>query len=241
MMLPIKGATLPTDGVRSFGFKRSETHHHQGVDLPAHEGTDVLAVADGIVRHATDAWQQGFSGYGRVVVLEHPTLGAWTLYAHLAEALVAPGEVVKAGERIGLVGRTAFTHEDHTAMFQQSGAHLHFEVSPRPYPQASEAPRLNPVAWLQSLDPAYEAADPFVQAPQGATPLETSLSALSQSQRSAQSPSPQQSPSTSAPPEHCGSRDCLQHPAQLCGCDCEQCVAALEAETAPTQKIQVPK
>lgn len=225
MTPPIAGAQLPTEGVRSFGFARSATHTHQGVDLPAPEGTDVLAAAPGVVRHATDAWQQGFSGYGRVVVVEHPDLGAWTLYAHLSQALVAPGEVVKEGERIGLVGRTAFTHADHEAEFSSSGAHLHFEVSPRPYPQGSEEARIPPVAWLQSLDPLYEAADPFVQAPMGAK-LQSALSGLSSSPQSVQP----HSQSSDVAPKHCASPECR---ASLCGCTCSACVAALEAETAP--------
>jgi hypothetical protein len=237
MMRPIDNATLPTEGLRSFGFQRSATHTHQGIDLPAREGVPVLAVAPGVVRHATHEWQQGFSGYGRVVVVEHPELGAWTLYAHLSEVLVAPGEVVSAGEMLGRVGRTAFTHEDHTAEFQTSGAHLHFEVSPRPYPQDSEAPRLNPVAWLEALEPAWEPSDPFVSAPHHAG-AEPSLQGLSFSLSSEQPPSSAQ---PHGGPVHCGSRDCLQHPAGLCGCDCTDCLAALEAETSPTQKTAVPK
>jgi murein DD-endopeptidase MepM/ murein hydrolase activator NlpD len=107
----------------------------------------VFAVEDGQVEHASAAWAPGFSGYGGHVVIRHAG-GERTLYAHLSAVSVQAGDHVPAGARIGAVGRTAFTREDHSALLQ-SGPHLHFEVSATPYPQPSEAPRLDPVAWLE--------------------------------------------------------------------------------------------
>jgi hypothetical protein len=237
MRYPIQGAVLPLEGVRSFGFQRSATHQHQGIDLPAPEGTPVYAVADGIVRYATSAWRQGFSGYGRVVVVEHAPLGVWTLYAHLSEALVAPGERVTAGEVLGLVGRTAYTHEDHEALFSESGSHLHFEVSPHAYPQDSEAPRINPVAWLQSFDESYVAPPAMSEAEDPPIPFAQPAPAGPGSSHSLPPLSEQPQSLSSASAVHCGSRDCLQHPQRLCGCDCAACLAAIANED--TREIPV--
>ena len=155
--LPLASAKLPVLGTLAFGAQRSPTHVHRGIDLPRQEGTAVFAAADGVVEHASAVWEQGFSGYGGHVVLRHPD-GTRTLYAHLSSVAVQPGSLVLAGERIGAVGKTAFTHDDHTALLT-SGPHLHFEVSPRAYPQQSEADRLDPVEWLAgAVEPAIAAA-----------------------------------------------------------------------------------
>ena len=74
--------------------------------------------------------------------------GPWFLYAHLDRAQVVPGQRIGAGAQIGTVGRTCFRRDDPSALC--SGSHLHFEVSPRAYPQDSEAPRLDPVAYLEA-------------------------------------------------------------------------------------------
>jgi murein DD-endopeptidase MepM/ murein hydrolase activator NlpD len=149
MALPIAAAMLPTRGIRSYLYQRSDTHKHRGIDLPARIGTPVFAADDGLVEHATDEWQSGFSGYGRVVVLRHGgDNGPRSLYAHLDTVEVEPGEVVEEGERIGTVGVSKFSRADKTGSFTTSRAHLHFEVAPKRYPMGSEADRLDPVAWL---------------------------------------------------------------------------------------------
>jgi murein DD-endopeptidase MepM/ murein hydrolase activator NlpD len=144
---PITGKKLATTGKLAFMFERSGDHLHRGVDIPAPKGTPVRAAANGIVRVATEVYKQGFSGYGAVVVLEHD--GVWTLYGHLDSVRVSPGQKVGAGQQIGTVGTTQFFSDDPTRM-DKIGAHLHFEVSPTRYPQASEANRIDPVAWLRS-------------------------------------------------------------------------------------------
>lgn len=154
MIIPIASAVLPTTGIRSFMFQRTDTHKHRGIDLPSPAGTPVRAAATGVVRYATHVWQQGFTGYGRVVVLEHKELGVWTLYAHLQDVLVNQGETVAAGTQIGTVGRTEFGADNHEGLFPEGGEHLHFEVSPRPYPQDAEAARMDPVAWLEGRNAA---------------------------------------------------------------------------------------
>ncbi len=88
-------------------------HFHTGVDLAAPELTPVLAAADGLVAIVGAST----SGYGNFVVLGHRD-GLVTLYGHLAQALVKPGEDVTQGEPIGLEGSTGYS----------TGPHLHFEV-----------------------------------------------------------------------------------------------------------------
>lgn len=136
---------LPTAGILSFGYERTAEHTHQGIDLPAPEGEGVYNVWPGWVTHARATTRSGFSGYGAHVAVAADD-GTHHLYAHLSEVRVAPGEYVHAGKLLGRVGRTCYTVEDPTRLCD--GAHLHFEVSPRPYPQDSEAPRLDPVAYL---------------------------------------------------------------------------------------------
>jgi len=148
MVLPVASAVLPRTGILSWGFQRSD-HLHNGVDIGAKEGAPVRAAASGRVRHATHAWQQGFSGYGRVVVLEHPIDRVWTLYAHLGDVLVVPDQEVQAGDQIGTVGRSQFLASDHSSMLAPGKQHLHFEVASRPYPMPNDEPRLDPVAWLE--------------------------------------------------------------------------------------------
>lgn len=163
--VPARALQLPVTGIRSFLFQRSDTHKHRGIDIAAPEGTPLYAVADGIIERASGAFAPGFSGYGAHVVIRHEhacgsNLPAWTLYSHMQDVAVHPLQHVSRGQFIGTVGRTKFTRENPTALFNESGAHLHFEVSPSRYPQDSEAPRLDPVVWLKS-----RGAHPLVSAP----------------------------------------------------------------------------
>lgn len=136
---------FPRSGILSFEYQRTPTHRHQGIDLPAPEGTSLYATEAGTVTHAAAQLAPGFSGYGGHVVVHDGQ--RWQLYGHLARVDVAPGEHVKRGQLIGTVGRTCYTREDPTKLCERP--HLHFEVSPRAYPQDSEAKRIDPVAWLE--------------------------------------------------------------------------------------------
>ena len=89
---------------------------HTGVDLTARKGTPVYATADGKVEVAGRGGK-GNSGYGICVQLNHG-YGFQTLYAHLNDVSVKPGQKVKRGELIGHVGSTGLS----------SGSHLHYEV-----------------------------------------------------------------------------------------------------------------
>jgi murein DD-endopeptidase MepM/ murein hydrolase activator NlpD len=86
---------------------------HAGTDIGAEMGAPVLAAAGGRVMLADN-----LGGYGLTVALEHQGGMQQTLYAHLSEIYVKPGEVVQQGTVIGRVGSTGAS----------TGPHLHFEV-----------------------------------------------------------------------------------------------------------------
>lgn len=89
-----------------------QVRFHQGTDLAAPEGTPVVAAFSGRVEIA--GW---LGGYGLMVVLSHGDTHE-TRYAHMSEVLVKPGQKVKQGTVIGLVGSTGLA----------TGPHLHFEI-----------------------------------------------------------------------------------------------------------------
>lgn len=99
---------------------------HRGLDIAAPMGTEVRAVAAGVVLWAED---NSDFGYGTYILLDHGR-GLKTRYAHLSASLVRRGQRVARGSLIGLVGATGNT----------TGPHLHFEVllhgeatDPEPY------------------------------------------------------------------------------------------------------------
>ena len=86
--------------------------HHSGIDIAVPIGTPVQATADGIVQFVGNT-----DGYGVRVEIRHAD-GTVTLYAHLSEALVQPGQRVVKGETIGKSGNTGAS----------TGPHLHYEI-----------------------------------------------------------------------------------------------------------------
>jgi murein DD-endopeptidase MepM/ murein hydrolase activator NlpD len=164
-MFPIAGKSWPTAPALLFGYRRSATHVHQGVDIAAPRGTPVRAPAAGRIVAAHSTWARGFTGYGRVVVLrtelEHmPPL--YMLFAHLESVGVQEGQQVQAGDVLGTVGASQFSEPTRTNDFT-SGPHLHWEVSHQPYPMGSEAAnRIDPKDWFSSsfaFDQAAEVVD----------------------------------------------------------------------------------
>ncbi|HEY9811801.1 MAG TPA: peptidoglycan DD-metalloendopeptidase family protein [Halomicronema sp.] len=85
---------------------------HSGTDLGAPMGTPVLAALKGIVEVA-----DYLGGYGLAVIIKHSQGTQETLYAHLSEILVRPGQQIEQGTPIGRVGSTG----------NSTGPHLHFE------------------------------------------------------------------------------------------------------------------
>jgi murein DD-endopeptidase MepM/ murein hydrolase activator NlpD len=123
-------AVLPVDGARltsTFGPRWGTLH--AGIDLAAPIGTPEYAVADGVVLEAGPA-----SGYGLVVYVQHGN-GDVTVYGHMEEILVEPGQVVRAGETIALLGNRG----------QSTGPHLHLEV----HVGGIDGERVDPLPWLR--------------------------------------------------------------------------------------------
>jgi murein DD-endopeptidase MepM/ murein hydrolase activator NlpD len=89
-----------------------DARFHTGTDLAAPFGTPVLAAFAGQVAIA-----DFLGGYGLAVALNHAKDTQQTLYAHLSEVFVQPGDWVKQGDVIGRVGSSG----------NSTGPHLHFE------------------------------------------------------------------------------------------------------------------
>jgi LysM repeat protein len=98
-------------------------HSYNAVDIGNSCGTPVYAAASGSVLVAkASGWNKG---YGKYIQIQHPN-GTSTLYAHLEQVNVSPGQEVGQREVIGLMGTTG----------RSSGCHLHFEVRGAPNPFA---------------------------------------------------------------------------------------------------------
>lgn len=114
LLPPIAGA-LPDSplGWRQDPIDPDRTAWHEGLDISAPSGTPVVSVTDGVVVTVGES----DDGYGIKVVIDHGS-GLASVYAHLSSAQVGVGQLVAAGQRIGLVGSTG----------RSTGAHLHYEL-----------------------------------------------------------------------------------------------------------------
>lgn len=119
VMYPVEGETVNSYAMEVLSYNETtrDWRVHNGVDLAAAEGTNVVAAADGTVYTVYKD-----DSMGTTVVLQHEG-GYTTKYASLAdEVAVEAGDVVKMGDVLGQVGDTATVE---TAL----GDHLHFSVS----------------------------------------------------------------------------------------------------------------
>jgi len=85
---------------------------HEGVDIAARSGTEIRAMADGVVTYAGRK-----SGYGLLVEINHGN-GYETRYAHAREVIAEVGDRVEKGDTVALVGSTG----------RSTGSHVHIEV-----------------------------------------------------------------------------------------------------------------
>ena len=102
---PLPGAKV----ISPYGGKR----RHAGVDLKTKANDEIVAAFDGEVMRSGK-----FYGYGNCIVIKH-SWGLETLYGHQSKNLVKVGDKVKAGQVIGLTGRTG----------RATTEHLHFETT----------------------------------------------------------------------------------------------------------------
>ncbi len=86
---------------------------HTGTDIGAPMGAPVMASLGGRVILADN-----MGGYGITVAIEHDNGIRQTLYAHMSDIFVRPGDIVQQGTVIGRVGSTGAS----------TGPHLHFEL-----------------------------------------------------------------------------------------------------------------
>lgn len=125
--------SIPAPITSLFGWRvhpiTGEQRFHSGTDLGAPMGTPVLAAYAGKV-----ALADFLGGYGLAVAIEHNQGTQQTLYGHLSEIFVKPGELVKQGMVIGRVGSTGLS----------TGPHLHFEFR-----------QLTPAGWV-AMDPGTQ-------------------------------------------------------------------------------------
>ncbi len=103
---PVKGGKM----ISKYGPRSGRLH--TGTDIKLNSGDTVYCAFDGVVRLA-----KRFSGYGNMVLVRHNN-GFETVYAHLKAIKVKVNEPIKAGELVGLGGRTGRATTDH----------LHFET-----------------------------------------------------------------------------------------------------------------
>ena len=100
-------------GIGKDGEACEKTSVHQGYDIAIPIGTEIVAPADGTVTLGDeDLYYEGGT-----VFLDHGD-GLVSVFMHMSEVDVAPGQVITAGERLGASGNTGRT----------TGPHLHWAV-----------------------------------------------------------------------------------------------------------------
>ena len=99
-----------------FGYRISpftnEKEFHEGLDISARIGSQVIAPADGVVASIGETY-----GFGIILTINHG-YGLKTMYGHLSKVQVKKGQSVKRGENVALIGNTG----------RSTGPHLHYEV-----------------------------------------------------------------------------------------------------------------
>jgi len=102
----------PTKGKVISAYRTKRRPGHTGTDIKLNLGDTVRCAFDGKVRLA-----KRYSGYGNLVLVRHHN-GLETVYGHLSKMCVKQNQMVKAGDVLGLGGRTG----------RATTTHLHFET-----------------------------------------------------------------------------------------------------------------
>ncbi len=108
---PVEGWITSGFGNRQSPFT-GQKEFHSGIDISNAAGTPIVATANGKVSIAAEKLY-----IGNLVVIDHGH-GRVTKYGHLQKILVKPGQEVKRGDVVALVGNTG----------RSTGPHLHYEV-----------------------------------------------------------------------------------------------------------------
>lgn len=119
------------------GFAQYRTYLYQGkeIDRQTHLGFDLASLAHAAVPAANrgEVVHAGELGiYGQCIIIDHG-LGLQTIYGHLSQISVKPGETVESGQIIGSTGATGMA----------GGDHLHFEMT-------ISGQSINPIEWWDS-------------------------------------------------------------------------------------------
>ena len=117
---------VPSKQTISSNFGKRGGRNHDGIDIPAPIGTEIVASESGKVVYSGS----GIKGYGNLTIIAHKD-NYFSVYAHADKNLRSKGDKVKRGEVIALVGNTG----------RSTGPHLHFEIRKKSTP-------LNPVAFF---------------------------------------------------------------------------------------------
>lgn len=106
-----KGWVSSYYGMRTDPFT-GKREHHKGMDFAGKTGSDVIAVAAGVV-----TWAGPRSGYGNLIEITHGN-GYTTRYGHNKKILVKVGDKIETNVNIGQMGSSG----------RSTGPHVHFEV-----------------------------------------------------------------------------------------------------------------
>lgn len=112
MVLPIRGPITGAFGRKRF-FNDQPRAPHSGVDIAAPTGTQIFSPTDGVVLGIGDYYFNG-----KTVFVDHGR-GLISMFCHLSDFAVLPGQRLVQGELLGYVGATG----------RATGPHLHWSVS----------------------------------------------------------------------------------------------------------------
>lgn len=124
---PVKKGWLSSHfGKRTDPFTGRKAWHH-GIDFAGKEGSEVIAMASGVVTWASDK-----HNYGEMIEIDHGG-GYVTRYGHNKNLLVEVGDIVRQGEAIATMGSTG----------RSTGPHVHLEV-------LRHGKKINPVKFVRA-------------------------------------------------------------------------------------------
>ena len=148
-VLPVAGSLKITSpfGWRKDPVTKKNTKHHNGDDVVTSKKVEpILSFADGKVLKARKSTAAN-GGFGWYVIVQHKIHGEYytSLYAHMEEGSlkVKPGQKIKAGTQLGIMGATGYV----------TGKHLHFEIWKGKAHGWSDngVGFVNPIAFVKSL------------------------------------------------------------------------------------------